>query len=466
MKIICASFQCESNSAATLHPQKYDFEYFAGEDIFKKLVVKDLFEQAGYQVIPSIYAVALPSATVEKNIYFYYANQILDTVRTHPDAEGIYIFFHGSMEVDEIGSGELYLLKEIRKIVSPDCVIAMSMDAHANITDELGQYANITSGFKTVPHTDQVECQIRAAKALVEALQKGEKPVLYVQRVPFLLKNDTLLTNEEPLKSIIAETLELEKMDGVYTVNAFLGHCWIDAPNTSASTVVCARDEETAKHLAKKLANKLWATRDMYRFKIEADEPEICVDLALQGSEDRIFVTDSGDNTTAGAEGESTEILRLFLQRSFDKTVCVAGITDHDLIEKYWDTDDGKTVILDKFGVEATVKSHGNILGWGKELIGRSLTFTVNTMDVIFTEKRSAFIEKRNFDEANVDLLSYRVVVVKLGYLFQELKPYADREIFALSDGASCVELKKLNLKNIIRPMYPLDDFQFDAFNN
>ena len=29
----------------------------------------------------------------------------------------------------------------------------------------------------------------------------------------------------------------------------------------------------------------------------------------------------------------------------------------------------------------------------------------------------------------------------------------------------SCVELRKLNLKRIIRPMYPLEDFQWDAFN-
>ena len=464
MKIICASFQCESNSGAKLHPQKYDFEYAAGEDIFQKIVVKEIFEKAGYQVIPSIYAVALPSATVEQDVYFYYADQILETVRSHPDVAGVYIFFHGSMEVEGIGSGELYLLKEIRKLVSEGCLISMTMDAHANITDELGTYANIVSGFKTVPHTDQAESQIRAAEALVEALQKGEKPHLYVQRVPFLLKNDTLLTGEEPLKSIIAETVELEKRDGVYAVNAFLGHCWIDAPNTSAATVVCARDEEIARTIAKDLANKLWATRDMYKFKIEADEPEVCVDLALTGKENRIFITDSGDNTTAGAEGESTELLRLFLGRDVEKTVCVAGITDQAIIERLWDFADGTPVYLDEFGTSAVVKAHGNILGWGKELIGRSLTFSFGNLDAVFTEKRSAFIEKRNFDEANVDLLGYQVVVVKLGYLFTELKPFADREIFALSQGASCVELKKLNLKRIVRPMYPLDDFQWDAY--
>ena len=98
-----------------------------------------------------------------------------------------------------------------------------------------------------------------------------------------------------------------------------------------------------------------------------------------------------------------------------------------------------------------------------KEIIGRSLTVSFGNVDAIFTEKRSAFIEKGNFDKANADLLGYEIVVVKLGYLFEELKPYADRELFALSDGASCVELARLGLKRIVRPMYPLEDFQWIA---
>lgn len=464
MKIIVASFQCESNSKAKLHPTKGDFEFFKGQDIFKKLVVKDIFEKAGFEVVPSVYAVALPSATVTEEVYFYFANQILETVKENPDAVGVYIWFHGSMEVDGIGSGELYLLKEIRKIVSKECIISMSMDAHANITDELGEYANITCGFKTIPHVDQVDSQERGANALVKALKKKEKPYLHVQRVPFLLKNDTVLTGEEPLKSLIALTREYEKDEEIYSANLFLGHCWIDAINTSASVVVCSPNKEKAEKVAKDLANKLWATRKVYKFKIEAELPEECVDRAIDGKENRIFITDSGDNTTAGAEGDSLDILNIFLTKKFDKPTCIAGITNQEIIDKFWNFIDGTEVTHKIFGGrKAKIKVHGEILGWAKEIIGKSLTFSIDNIDVIFTEKRSAFIEKGNFDKANVDLLSYRIVMVKLGYLFTELKPFADRELFALSDGASCVELARLNLKNIARPMYPLEDFEWQA---
>ncbi len=464
MKIIVASFQCESNSKAKLHPQKSDFEYFQGEDIFKKLVVKEIFEKNGFQVVPSIYAVALPSATVERDTYLYYAEQILETVRKNSDAVGVYIFFHGSMEVEEIGSGELYLLKKIREIVSKDCLIALSLDAHANITDELPMYANIISGFKTVPHIDQKECQQRAANTLCYCLKNNVKPYAYMQRVPFLLKNDTLQTAYEPLKSLIEETLALESQADVFTANLFLGHCWIDAPNTSASTVVCAMTKERAECIAKDLANKLWATRRDYKFLCEAELPEECVKRAIVGKEKRIFITDSGDNTTAGAEGDTLGLLELLLRANPKKKTCVAGITHAEIVERFWCKADGESINLPIFGgLQATVKAHGDILGWTKEIIGRSLTVSIGNVDAIFTELRSAFIEKGNFDKANVDLLEYQIVVVKLGYLFTELKPYADRELFALSDGASCVELARLNLKRIIRPMFPLEDFEWEA---
>jgi len=316
----------------------------------------------------------------------------------NPDAVGVYIWFHGSMEVDGIGSGELYLLKEIRKVLKNGCLIAISLDAHANITDELCDYADIISGFKTVPHTDQVETQQRSAKALVDCLLNNVRPCSKMVRVPFLLKNDTLQTAYEPLKSLIRKTLDLEKREDIFTANLFLGHCWIDAPNTSASTVVTAMNEDVALSVAKDLANKLWATRKDYKFLCEAELPLECVNRAVAGAEKRIFITDSGDNTTAGAEGESTEILELLMDKNPDKKTCVAGITDFEMVSGLWERQDGEEVFIEKFNRKFTVKKHGEILGWAKEIIGRSLTLSIGNIDVVFTEKRSAFIEKGNFD--------------------------------------------------------------------
>ncbi len=461
VKIIVASFQCESNSRAKLHPSKADFEYFSGENIFKKLVVKDIFEDAGFEVIPSIYANALPSGSVERDVYEYYKDQIIDTVKKHPDADGIYIYVHGSMEVDGVGSGELRLAKEIRETVCENCIIAYTMDLHANITEELSDHVNIICGYKTAPHVDQPESQVRAAKALVHCLKNNIKPVTHTVKIPMLVKGDTMLTANEPLKSLEEETRVLEEREDIFGVNMFFGHAWIDAKNTSASVVVSADKKETAEEISKIYANKLWQTRKEYKFLIEAESAEECVKRAVLGTEKRIFITDSGDNTTAGAEGDTVELLKLLIEAEPAKRTCVAGITDTALVEEGFGKPIGARIYVKALGKNGMITNRGEILGWAKEIIGRSLTVSFGNVDAIFTELRSAFIEKGNFDKANADLLAYEIVVVKLGYLFTELKPYADRELFALTDGASCVEITRLGLKNIVRPMYPLDEFEF-----
>ena len=52
----------------------------------------------------------------------------------------------------------------------------------------------------------------------------------------------------------------------------------------------------------------------------------------------------------------------------------------------------------------------------------------------------------------------YRFVVVKLGYLYPELERIAKRAILAFTPGSSPERLQDMDMKNIHRPMFPLDD--------
>ena len=48
-----------------------------------------------------------------------------------------------------------------------------------------------------------------------------------------------------------------------------------------------------------------------------------------------VFVSDSGDNTTAGAAGDSTELLGYLLEQP--APCLAAGITDRPFVEAFWD---------------------------------------------------------------------------------------------------------------------------------
>jgi microcystin degradation protein MlrC len=102
MKILIGSYQCESNTFSTARARKQDFEILRGWDVVEKLVASKLFFEHGFEVVPMLYATALPSGKVEKRDYLEILDEFLDIARENRDADGIYLYFHGAMYVDEM----------------------------------------------------------------------------------------------------------------------------------------------------------------------------------------------------------------------------------------------------------------------------------------------------------------------------------------------------------------------------
>lgn len=106
------------------------------------------------------------------------------------------------MTVQGIGSAELQLLKEIREIVGSKVPISLTLDPHANNTNELMNYANIVRAYRTVPHVDQEETEIITAKNLVEIINNNELVNPSFIRLPMIIGGETALGRLDPLKSI------------------------------------------------------------------------------------------------------------------------------------------------------------------------------------------------------------------------------------------------------------------------
>ena len=77
-------------------------------------------------------------------------------------------------------------------------------------------------------------------------------------------------------------------------------------------------------------------------------------------------------------------------------------------------------------------------------------------VDTIIAEKRTAFTTIDSFVAFGVDPTEYKTVVVKLGYLFPELRDLAKHSVLAFSPGFAS-QMLDLPYKNIPRPIYPLD---------
>lgn len=131
MRIVIGSLQCEGNSLTPIHTRFEDFDYAVGEAMYEKVQVTDFFQEKGCEIVPTIYAHALPGGAVVKKDFLRLAKELVDAIPTE-GIDGIWLYLHGAMYVEKIGSGDTCLLQMVRDKVGYDIPISVAMDFHAD----------------------------------------------------------------------------------------------------------------------------------------------------------------------------------------------------------------------------------------------------------------------------------------------------------------------------------------------
>ena len=468
MKIVIGSIQCEGNSLTPIHTKFSDFDYAKGEAMFEKVKVVDFLKEQGCEIIPTIYAHALPGGAVVYDDFMHLVDELVGGIPEN-DIDGIWLYLHGAMCVEKIGSGDTYLLRKVREKVGPDIPISLALDFHADNTDEIVSLSNCITGFRTAPHSDHKETQIRAARNLLKCIEKKILPKPQIARANVVICGDAVQTSNEPLKSIMEMAEEMEKtVPDVMCVQVFNGQPWIDEEYMGPNFVVTHEyDEVLAKECAEKLAKRFYEVRHEFGFLTETAEPEEAIKLAMADTENQVFLSDSGDNTTAGAAGDNAFMLNRIMKLGA-KNVLLAGIADEDACNACYDANIGDTLTLKVGGsldknsesCEITGKliHRGDILSYTGGMAGPSATLDCGDITVVVTKNRASLCRPDIFESINLDFTKFKTVVVKLGYLFPELAERAERAILAFTPGSSTERLEDMNMKNIRRPMFPLDD--------
>ena len=106
-------------------------------------------ESAGWEMVPILWAGAIPSAHVSKDAYESITNEIVSGISDAGVLDGIFIDLHGAMVAEHEDDGEGQLLSRLRDVVGPDVPIAAALDLHGNITHEMVAAADVLVGFRT-----------------------------------------------------------------------------------------------------------------------------------------------------------------------------------------------------------------------------------------------------------------------------------------------------------------------------
>jgi microcystin degradation protein MlrC len=404
---------------------------------------------------------ATPGGVVTNAAYARMKSECLAALRYVLPVEGVLLDLHGAMEVEGLGKSEPDLAAAVRVLVGESVPLSVSLDLHGNLTQALLGQVNCVTAFRTAPHRDYADTVGRAIRHLLRCVREGLRPQMVLLRVPLLIPGEYAMTTAEPARSLYGAIDAIEQQPGILDASLMVGYAWADRPHSTASVVVVAeRDHAIAMSSAQDFAQQVWAQRRAFAFPGETAAVEQAVRMAMTSEIRPVFVSDSGDNVTAGGAGDMTQVLERLLAQGATLAL-VAGIEDAAAVGVCKAAGAGARVELrlgNKRGLPGGVPLP--LTAWVERVDPSSdcVVIRVDGVRVVVTASRRVFFTCADIEQAaGVDPLRQQLVVVKLGYLMPDLYDRAPRSILALSPGLTDLDLRRFDFHQVERPIYPLD---------
>lgn len=465
MRIAIAGIHTECCTFSPLHQSGDQFTVLRDEAMMERYK-PFLANFPDVTFVPILHTRSIPGGPVERDFYESIKAELIEKLRAGAPWDGVFLDMHGAVNVAGMDDAEGDWTAAVREAVGADCLIAASYDLHGNVSHKIVDNLDILTAFRTAPHVDVIETVERACRLLVDSLKRGERPHKSFIRVPVVLPGEVTSTEWQPGERLYGMLPGLIDGERVLDASILVGYVWADEPRASASIIALGRDAEAADKAARTLATAYWEARSEFQFGVPALPMDECIEVALSSTETPVFISDSGDNPTAGGVGDVPALLERLIARDVPDAV-FASIADKEAVEICHQAGVGAQVVLslggkldpvngkplDVRGVVERVET----FGWREGLTNRQAVVRVGGVLVIVTERRTPFHYEADFQRLGIQPTAHQIVVVKIGYLVPDLKRMARTALLAFSPGAVDQFITRLPFKRIGRPIYPLD---------
>lgn len=410
--------------------------------------------------LPLLHARAVPGGPVARDTYRALKAEFLDRLKAAQPLDGLYLAMHGAMNVEGMDDAEGDWIAAARTVVGPDCLIATSYDLHGNVSQTIVDQIDIFAGYRTAPHIDVRETMVRAWSMLLKALRTGQTPGVAWAPVPVLLPGERTSTEDEPARSLYAALPDFDRRPGIWDANLMVGYVWADEPRATACAVVTATNRKAARQAAEAIANSYWRARGAFRFGPVTGSLQEMLNLAEQAQTSPVILADSGDNPTGGGVGDRADVLNALMARNFQGAI-LAGITDRPATETCFAAGVGAELklsvggTLDPASPRAVVDARVLRLDEGDAPAERQAVVAVYGITLVLAARRRPYHNIADFTRLGLDSRTARLVVVKSGYLSPELRPIANPNLMALTDGVINQDIEALVSERRVQPIYP-----------
>jgi microcystin degradation protein MlrC len=461
MRIAIGGIATECCTFSPILSKEEDFTVFEGDSLLS-LERYPFLQGTTATILPTFYARALPGGKVERATYEAFKRRFLESLQNALPLDGLYLDMHGAMNVEGMDDAEGDWYLAARNVVGNNCLISASYDLHGNITERIINTLDMMTAFRTAPHVDVLETRTKAFRMLEQCLEEKIRPEKVWISVPVILPGERTSTEYEPTASLYKRLEDVDKIPGILDASILVGYVWADEPRSSASIVLTGTNRDTVESEAKKLAQAYWDLRTDFTFSVPTGTIDECIDWALASSEKSIFISDSGDNPTAGGVGDRADFLRRLLERNVPDAV-LGGLVDAKAIDVCYQAGVGTTIkltvgaSLDSSSTPLTIEGKVIFLDDVTETRERQAVVQVGGITVILSHRRRPYHYEEDFTRLGIEPQKRKMTIVKVGYLVPDLKRIAKEIYLALSAGAVDQHIERLDYKRVKRPIYPLE---------
>jgi microcystin degradation protein MlrC len=331
MRILTGGVLHETSTFAAGTTTLHDFE--TGRGLLRGATLLDTFrganvccggflegaERHGFELVPLLWTFATPSGLVERASYEALKNEFLAGLRREREQgmDGVLLDLHGAMVVEDIEDADADFLAAVRQTVGEQTPVLVTTDLHSNHSAERVAACNAIIGYDTFPHVDMAERGREAADLMVRILRGEVRPVSAIRKIPLIWSAECQVTAHPPMDEVMQQVFAAEKRPGIVLVTLATGFPWADVPNMGPSVIVVTDgDPALAQQTADEIGDWIWERRSRwYHTPLTLQEG---LTAGQKTGRTPIMLADMADNTGGGAPGDSTAVLRTFVEQDME----------------------------------------------------------------------------------------------------------------------------------------------------
>lgn len=459
-RIAFGGIQIECSTYSNIRARVEDFRVERGQALADAPFFSHL-KTYPYPFQPTLLAAAVPGGPVERKTYDDLKGEFLQRVGDLLPLDGLYLPMHGAMYVEGMQDADGDWIAAARNVVGKDCLMTASFDLHGSLSRRVIDNLDMLSAFRTAPHIDREETAQRACDMLVHCLDQQIRPTMVWAPIPVLMPGERSSTLYDPAKRLWAQLAGMNAVPGVLDASLLVGYVWADEPRATASAVLTGTNPDLLKRDALSLAQQYWDARKEFQFGVPTGTFAECVEKAQSLGTRPVIISDSGDNPTAGGSADRADVLAGLVQLKV-RDALIAGIADRPATDACYRAGVGVTLPL-KIGGTLDPQSSRPVEVSGKvvyllstgDLPERQAVIDVDGIKVVLTARRRPFHEIKDFTSLGLEPTSFKIVVVKAGYLVPPIAKIANPNLMALTEGAVNQDIVHLPSNKYRIPSYP-----------